>query len=152
MAEGQQLIPVVAPAPGPPPPKTYSAGTLTYTRRGLFLLFFWIIFLSLALTSLGNAAGSFGMPYAIANGTAQMRLYPKDRYVQFVAACGLPSALAMMFGGWAAGKFIDYMDHDYRYMLIWMSLWYSVAYLFTMLLYRHWKKRGGAANYAPATA
>lgn len=85
-----------------------------------------------------------------------MRMLPKDRYGQFSASTALLRSLVCLVVGLLAGLLIDVLvgaggraDTAYRYLPIWMSFFQGLSSLCLFLLYREWKKLGGAANFVP---
>jgi MFS family permease len=110
---------------------------------------------------------SFGvMPFNLLLGAAQMpmamRLLPKERYGQFSSANGFFRCFFMIGGGTLMGLFMDLLmkgstflhvpalgDWGYRYLPLWGLAFHIPAVFIHWLLYREWKKLGGADNYKP---
>ena len=76
----------------------YRVGTIRYTKRGMVLLFFWMLWGWFCFINTGG------------------------------------------------GAFIDMMG-DYRYLYLWDAVFTAVSLVFMLLVYRAWKRLGGAAAY-----
>ena len=84
----------------------------------------------------------------------QMKIYPRDRFAQIGSAGGIVQALGGIFGGMIAGLWLDWLKgHEtvalfhYRYYPAWVSGSHIVCLIFTLLLYREWKRLGGDDHY-----
>ncbi|MFB3892632.1 MAG: MFS transporter [Phycisphaerae bacterium] len=100
------------------------------------------------------------MPFNILNGAASypmyMQLLPKEKYGQFCSANALMREFAMIFGSVAAGGFMEFLDKSmhmgdfrYRFYPVWIIAFQIPAVMFTWLMYREWKARGGEKGYTP---
>jgi hypothetical protein len=100
------------------------------------------------------------LPFDTLQGTVEgpmyMRLLPRARYGQFCSANGTFRALSRIAMGFLVGPFMALMIHvtgdklvAYRYYPVWTVILYAPAVVFLLLLFREWKKLGGAKNYVP---
>ena len=78
-----------------------------------------------------------------------MRVFPMERYGQFCSANALVRSFATIFGGLAAGIFLDLMkkichgsDYAYRFIPVWVIFWSAIALFFLWRLYKGWKALG----------
>lgn len=85
-----------------------------------------------------------------------MRLLPRARYGQFCSANAMVRSIALIFGGVASGAFVDLAtklhpspEYGYRFPSVWNLFFHSCAAVFFFLLYREWKRLGGAKNFVP---
>lgn len=76
-------------------------------------------------------------------------LFPKNRYGQFSAAMNICTVTLIAIFSYCGGKFIDFMNGDYRYMFIWDAIFTAIALVFLILVYRKWKIYGGRKNFVP---
>lgn len=84
-----------------------------------------------------------------------MRCFPRAQYGQFCSAWAMVNSISVMLGSAVAGAFLDLMkslhggsDFYYRYVPVWMLVFYAGSFAATILLFREWKKLGGD-RYAP---
>ena len=73
-------------------------------------------------------------------------IYPPKKYGQFSSAGAMVNAMMLVVFNWLAGKFIDWIG-DYRYIYMWDFIFTSVAMAGMYLVYRQWKKQGGAEHF-----
>lgn len=115
----------------------------------------WVpwIFITLTVTSL-----PIHTLYAASELPALMKVFPKDRYGQFSSANALVRSGALIVGGVACGAFFDLMgrlhpnpEYCYRFLPVWNFVFQGIAFIFTWLLYREWKKLGGKESFTPPT-
>ena len=85
-----------------------------------------------------------------------MKLLPREQYGQFASANALVRSLAVIVGSLVAGAVIDALrrvhggsDFAYRYLPVWQTLFFGLALIFFVRVYRAWKARGGDAGYEP---
>lgn len=89
-----------------------------------------------------------------------MRLLPADRFGQFWSANLMLMSLAGIVSGVAVGFFFDAMrrffpdavwgqDFCYRFLPIWPLFFFTIGWIFLLLLYRQWKRCGGPDAYIP---
>lgn len=84
-----------------------------------------------------------------------MRLLPKERYGQFASANGTMRAGVRIVLGLLAGPLMAWWivqfgkDMAYRMFPIWTIAFQIPALVCVVLLYREWKRLGGAKAYAP---
>lgn len=117
-----------------------------FSPETVFLIYIGFSFVGLPIGTLHNAAE---LPMF-------MRLLPHERYGQFCSANALVRSVGLMVGGLACGFFLDLMkgfdpnpDLCYRFVPAWNGFWLIGASIFYYLLFREWKKLGGAQNYVP---
>lgn len=84
-----------------------------------------------------------------------MRCFPRAQYGQFCSAWAMVNSISVMAGSAVAGAFLDLMktlhggsDFYYRYVPVWMLIFYAGSFMATVLLFWEWKKLGGD-RYAP---
>lgn len=96
-----------------------------------------------------------GIIVGLAEGPLTMSLMPQDRYGQFAAA---QSMLRMVFAGilgtLLAGKIMAILkdwqgDYAWRYSFVWSFLFQMLNLFCYYLLYREWKRLGGAKGFKP---
>ncbi len=75
-------------------------------------------------------------------------VYPRDRYGQFGSAGALFSSIGGIFLGPLAGWLMDWLK-VYRYFLLWNAGFALLGLIAAVIVYRGWRKLGGAANYDP---
>ncbi len=104
---------------------------------------------------------SLWLPFIALNGAAEpitmMRLFPASRYGQFGSANALLRSVGMMVGGVLCGGYLDLMkrlhpatpDFCYRYLPFWNITCAAGYAFFIFLVYREWKKLGGAKHFIP---
>ncbi|MFA5865424.1 MAG: MFS transporter [Phycisphaerae bacterium] len=97
-----------------------------------------------------------GILYSAAILPMYMRLLPKDRYGQFCSANAMVMAAGSVIAGLLGGLFMDLMKRIYhgdvfyyRFAPVWSVTFYAITLIFLLLLYREWKRCGGADNYTP---
>jgi MFS family permease len=94
--------------------------------------------------------------YVAAALPAYMRILPKERYGQFGSADAMVRSTMIIFGGLAAGIFMDLMkkvcggdQFYYRFIPFWNISCQLIGLWFMAYVYRSWKRHGGARNYLP---
>lgn len=133
-------------------------GSLKVFGAGLFLViitnlagFFWVYdqrtFLVISI--------SLSIAYAIQM-TSTLPVFvdilPKAFYGQFSSANALLKALFMTIGSYFGGLLFDLVN-NYQYIFLWDLLFSISSFIFFIILYCDWKRRGGAAGYvAPIKA
>lgn len=100
-----------------------------------------------------------GITYGTTNIPTAMKLLPKERYGQFSSADGMIGSLAVIFGGFLAGGFMDLMKmvhHGnpfyYRYIPVWTFAFQLTSLILMFRVYRGWQRLGGDKHYAPPGA
>ena len=73
-------------------------------------------------------------------------LLPADRYGQFCSAQAAFQSVVMILVPPLAGVFLDWMG-NYRYAFFWQAVMTIPALLVLLLVYRGWRRYGGAKNY-----
>ncbi len=97
--------------------------------------------------------GSVGIPL-------MMRLLPREQFGQFCSFNALAGALMNILGSISVAWFMTGMrtllpddvwgkDFCYRMIPAWRYPFLVVAMVFLLLLYREWKRQGGAKHYSP---
>jgi maltose/moltooligosaccharide transporter len=86
--------------------------------------------------------------YLASNGPLLPLLLPAAKYGQFYSAMYI---LAFMGGAAASlgGGFMLDLVGDYRYIYMWNFVFNILSLLVTLLIYRGWKRYGGAKSYQP---
>ncbi|HEY8966659.1 MAG TPA: MFS transporter [Candidatus Methylacidiphilales bacterium] len=85
--------------------------------------------------------------WALGSLAASMRLFPKEKFGQFYSGLNIFGCGALIVGNYAVGKFMDFVHSDYRTTFLWSALFYAVAAYPFCVVYREWKRHGGAAAY-----
>ncbi len=89
----------------------------------------------------------------VAELSVSMILLPRDRYGQFASAGAMIRSFATIFGSILAVAFMNSLawmgDWHYRFYAVWQAGFHILALVFMFLLYREWKRRGGADGYTP---
>lgn len=114
--------------------------------------FFWIYLVDeIVLLTANYVIGISAMPKL-------MRTLPKSRFGQFCAASAMFRSILCMIMALVLGAMIDLGrrlldggDFVYRFLWGWRAIWCAGSVFFLYLMYREWKKLGGATSYkAPA--
>lgn len=116
-------------------------------------VFFWMF---VGVSAVGALATACGQAAALPR---FMVLFPTERFGQFCGAQALVRSAAVMLGGLLAGVYIDviksFFSPDdlkaYRYIYLWMLVFFAVAYFFHYRAYRYWRRLGGESSTAPLT-
>jgi len=74
-------------------------------------------------------------------------LLPKSRFTQFLSANHMCVAIGMMLVAYACGRFLDRLNHDYRYIYLWACVLISASLIVTFVLYQRFMAMGGPKNY-----
>jgi Na+/melibiose symporter-like transporter len=74
-------------------------------------------------------------------------LLPRARFAQFISAMGICTAAGVGIISPACGMFLDYMDHEYRYIYVWGFTLMVLAFLATCVVYRKFMAYGGPRAY-----
>lgn len=95
-----------------------------------------------------------GILYGVAIMPMGMMLWPKDRYGQFGSADAAVKSVVAIVMGFGAGIFLDFMkrmyngnEAYYRWIYIWSASFQLLAFVMMLLVYRYWKKHGGAEGF-----
>ncbi|CAN5387083.1 hypothetical protein BH09VER1_BH09VER1_07610 [soil metagenome] len=117
-------------------------GAMAGSSLGMFLLasdlssaFLWSI--------LRNAAVMFSAMVLL---KWTVDVYPRERYGQFGSAGALFSSIGGIFLGPACGWAMQWIK-DYRYFLLWNTLFAVVGFVAAMVVYRRWRHFGGPTEY-----
>ncbi len=128
-------------------PLRVSLATYAVTSLAALLCFFFIhnetsmlIFLLLAQVPAAFRAAS-ALPMYVA-------LLPAERYGQFCSAQAMVQSLLLILATPLAGLFLDWVG-NYRYAFLWQAVLPMPALLALLLVYRGWRRYGGARNYTP---
>jgi MFS family permease len=112
--------------------------------------FFWL--------DIGNAIiGAFLVALVrVAGLPAAMRTFPPSRYGQFCSAQTMLSSTFTVIAGILAGMFIDIIkyycngsDYAYRFIYVWQTMFYTIAAVFMVMVYREWYQMGGDKHFHP---
>jgi len=98
--------------------------------------------------------------YLVTRGPLYAKLLPIPRLGQFSSAAALVRSIANLSCGLLAGAFMDLMKslckrhhmpetYYFKFVPIWTWMCYIIALVFTVMLYRYWKKLGGDKSYQP---
>jgi maltose/moltooligosaccharide transporter len=90
-----------------------------------------------------------GVAAGLADTTVTMELFPSQKFGQFFAALNIMGMGIKILGAVAFGYFLDYLHSNYRTIYIWSFFWDSMGFIFLYLLFREWKRLGGAEHYVP---
>jgi MFS family permease len=93
----------------------------------------------------GSAAGW----WLTANGPLTMALFPKIDFAQFYAAASVTSSIGMLAIAFLCGWYLDYADHNYRYILLWNAILAMAALMASFVVYSKFLKLGGTTSYVP---
>ena len=75
-------------------------------------------------------------------------LFPSDRFGQFSSANAMLSSLGIVVGNALCGWFIDVVG-DYRWLLAWEGVFFSLTLIPWFLTWRSWHRHGGPDKYRP---
>lgn len=75
-------------------------------------------------------------------------LFPADRYGQFSSANSMISSLGIVVGNALCGWFIDAIG-NYRWLLAWEGVFFTLTLIPWFLTWRGWHRHGGPAHYQP---
>jgi predicted MFS family arabinose efflux permease len=75
-------------------------------------------------------------------------LFPADRFGQFSSANAMLSSIGIVLGSALCGWFIDVVG-DYRWLLVWQGVFFSLTLIPWFFTWRGWHRHGGPANYRP---
>lgn len=141
----------------------------------LALLFGWLVdrihgigtcALGIVIMAIAGAVGYFAVGSAatflvfslayqagfLAFGMGQMpmfiSLFPASRFGQFSSANAMLSSVGIVLGNAACGWFIDRMG-DYRWLLAWEGVFFTLTLVPCYLTWRYYHRHGGAAGYRP---
>ncbi len=93
------------------------------------------------------------LPQAVAAGLAGnaviMELFPSRKFGQFFAAGNIMGMGIKIIGMYAFGLFLDHLHNNYRMIFAWSFCWDVLGFFFLYLLYREWRRLGGAESYVP---
>lgn len=84
--------------------------------------------------------------YQAATGAINVRILPRDRFGQFNSANVMFWQVCWAVASIACGHFLDVVK-DYRYVMLWFSVFMSISLVMMVLVYRHWKRLGGDERY-----
>jgi MFS family permease len=77
-------------------------------------------------------------------------LFPSDRFGQFSSANAMISSVGIVLGNALCGWFID-MVGDYRWLLAWQGVFFTLTLIPWFFTWRGWHRYGGPAGYQPPT-
>jgi maltose/moltooligosaccharide transporter len=77
-------------------------------------------------------------------------LFPKEQYGQFCSAQAIICSLGMILGNFGAGQVIDWI-HDYRFLFAWRAVFWGLALVPLIFVFKDWLRYGGVKNYIPPT-
>ena len=83
-----------------------------------------------------------------ASATMAPRLFPKDRYGQFVSANAIFGITSLIIAPPLVGLLLEVI-RDYRYVFIFSGLCTAIAFVACVALFRQWQGYGGDRSYAP---
>jgi MFS family permease len=108
----------------------------------------WICFSAVAVPLVALATAS-EMPVL-------MKLFPQDRFGQFCSANTMIRSIVLIVAGVGCGAFLDFSkrfspnpDDCYRFVSVWNTGAQGGAAFFLYLLYRDWRRLGGAVSFEP---
>ena len=143
-------------------PMRVSAYAMLFAAVGFLMNWVWV-FVSLPgiyffwLSTCGSILMAY--PLALLNGVPwprEMRIFPRSRFGQFLAAQSTFRALIIILANVAAGGFMDLIkwacggsDFAYRYYNIWKAAFFILLAVFGVAMYRKWHALGGDAGYHP---
>jgi len=98
--------------------------------------------------------------YTVSLSPMTMLLLPESRFGQFSSASFMVMAVFGVFSSVAVGGFFDFIrkwlpsekwgaDFCYRFIPVWTFFFFSIGFIFLLLLYREWKRLGGIHGYKP---
>jgi MFS family permease len=77
-------------------------------------------------------------------------IFPKQQYGQFCSAQAMICSIGGILGNFGAGQCIDFI-HNYRFLFIWRGVFWGLALVPMVMVFRGWLRYGGAKNYIPPT-
>jgi maltose/moltooligosaccharide transporter len=104
-------------------------------------------------------AHSFGVAYVLtgtlsgtwftATAALPAMLLPKLKFAQYTSALEMLFSAALLFSGPIMGRLLDYTNHQYRYTYMAGFILEAAALCATVVVFRKFKKLGGARHYVP---
>ncbi|PAW79105.1 MAG: hypothetical protein B9S32_03880 [Verrucomicrobia bacterium Tous-C9LFEB] len=88
-----------------------------------------------------------GVFWGLSVAALSMTLFPDRVFGQFSAGMNVFGCGGLIFGNYLAGLFMDLVDSNFRLIFLWSVLFYALALIPLLLVYRDWKKNGGQKNY-----
>jgi MFS family permease len=77
-----------------------------------------------------------------------MQLFHQGKFAQLSSGLNvLGYGVTSIAGNFLCGKFIDLTGGNYQMIFVWSFFWFALGVGFMALVYRHWKRLGGADNY-----
>jgi MFS family permease len=74
-------------------------------------------------------------------------LLPRAKFATFASAMGVVASLGLIVVSLVCGRLLDGMNHDYRYIYLWASLFTTLSLLATLVVYRKFQALGGSRSY-----
>jgi MFS family permease len=78
----------------------------------------------------------------------QPALFPRETYGQFFSANQWIFSIGLVLAPLISGFVLDIFK-DYRLIFVWSSVFFILAAIMSVSLFRHWKKLGGDKHYTP---
>jgi maltose/moltooligosaccharide transporter len=88
-----------------------------------------------------------GVFWGLSGVALSMSLFPDRVFGQFSAGMNVFGCGGLIFGNYLAGLFMDLVHSDFKMIFFWQLAFYLFALLPMFLVYRDWKRYGGAKNY-----
>lgn len=112
-----------------------SGGVGFFTVHGETSLLIYSLFYQIGFLAFTTAM----MPMYIA-------LFPSDRYGQFSSANSMISSVGIVAGSALCGWLMDVIG-DYRWLLAWQGVFFSLTLIPWYMAWRNWHRYGGPKNY-----
>ena len=74
-------------------------------------------------------------------------LLPRAKFATFASAMGVVTSIGLMVVSLLCGRLLDVMNHDYRYIYLWASIFTALSLLATIVVYRKFQALGGTRSY-----
>jgi maltose/moltooligosaccharide transporter len=74
-------------------------------------------------------------------------LLPKARFTQLLSANHICTASGMIIIAYTCGRFLDRVNHNYRYIYLWACVLITASLLVTLMLHKRFMELGGRENY-----
>lgn len=78
-----------------------------------------------------------------------MKLFPSEKFGQFSSAMNVFGFGALIPLNYLIGKIMDMAHSNYRMTFVWSVLFFALAIVSMVAVYRDWKKYGGPHHYVP---
>jgi maltose/moltooligosaccharide transporter len=125
--------------------------------RGIYLFWspvpmqFWVSELCVVVSLY-----AIGVFYTVAGAPLTIQFFPRDQFGQFSSANAMMRNIGVTIGGIGTGIFMDLVTtffprdgYCFRFMFIWVVVFFALGNIFLYWCYRGYLRRGGPDNYVP---